>query len=116
MQKQRAQAQVYRKPLQQAQWKHIWVHLTRGVNKLNDDEYRSNILQQTKQIVVDPPPQITPKAATGATAQYFNQAYAHELVDVQPPPKGPQVIQPENITMDPEQLGHLQLALPPSAT
>ena len=46
-------------------------------------DHKINLLQQTKKIVVDPPPQITGKEYTGATVHYFTQADVHASVDVQ---------------------------------
>ena len=56
------------------------------------------------------------KADTGEKAHYFTQSDAYAWVDVQPKNLGHRVSLPENSTMDSEQLGHLPLALPPSAT
>ena len=52
-------------------------------------DHKINLFQRTNKTFVDPPPQIIAKADTGATAQYFTQAYAHALVDVQPTKMGP---------------------------
>ena len=75
-----------------------------------------NILQQTSNFFVDPPTKIIAKEDTGATAHYFTQADVYTLVDVQPTKMDPRVRLPENITMDPDKVGHLPLALPPDAT
>ena len=75
------------------------------------------IFQQKNKFFVDPPPEpILTKAETGATTNYFNQDYSHELFNVQPTNMGTRVRLPDNRTMDPEQVGHLTLPLPPSAT
>ena len=79
-------------------------------------DHQINFLQQTNKIVADPTPQIIVKVDNGATAHYFTQADAHALVDVQPKKMGPRVRLPDNITMDPEQVGPLPLTLPPSET
>ena len=47
---------------------------------------------------------------------YFTQADAHTVLEFQPKNMGPQVRLPENITMDPEQVGHLPLSLPTTTT
>ena len=52
----------------------------------------------------------------GATAHQFSQAYDHALVNVHHTTMGPQVLLPENSTMDPEQICHLPLSLLPPAT
>ena len=41
LQQQIAQASVYHNIFQQEQWKHIWVHLKRGVDKIYDAKYIS---------------------------------------------------------------------------
>ena len=79
-------------------------------------DHKINLLQQTKEIVVYPPPQIIAKSDTVVTAHYFNQAGTHALVDVQPTKMVPQVRLPDNSIMEPEQVGHLPLTLPHAAT
>ena len=79
-------------------------------------DHKINLLWQTNKIVVDPPPQNIEKTDTRLTAHYFTQADVHALVDVQPKNIGPQVRLPDNSTVDPEQVGHLPLVLPPAAT
>ena len=69
-------------------------------------DHKINIFHKTKKIVIDPPSQIIAKAVTRATAHCFTQSDARALVDVQPTNMGPQVILTDNITMDPEQVGH----------
>ena len=78
---------------------------------MSDTDHKMNLLRLTKTIVVDPPPQIIVKADTGAKAHHFAQAGAHALLDAQPTKMGPQVRLPDNNKMDPEQVGHLPLAL-----
>ena len=74
-------------------------------------DHKINLLHQTNRIVVDPPPQIIAKACTGATAHHFTQADSQTLVEVQQQKMGPQVILPDNSTIDPEQVDHLTLTL-----
>ena len=78
--------------------------------------HKINLLQQKNKIVVDPPPQIIEKADTGSTVNYFTQADAHALVDVEQTNMGPRVRLPDNIKMEPDQVGHLHLALPTDST
>ena len=88
-----------------------------SINLMMPNTYHKiNLIQQTNNFFVDPPPQIFANSDTGATAHYFAQADAHALVDVQPTKMGPRVRLPDNSTMDPEQVGHLPLALPPAVT
>ena len=75
-----------------------------------------NLLQQTNNFSVDPPPQIIAKLDTKITAHYFTQADAHVLVYFKPTNICPLVRLPENSTMEPEQVVHLPLELPPAAT
>ena len=56
------------------------------------------------------------KADTRATAHYLTQSDVHALVIIWPTNMDTWVILPENVTMDPEQVGHLPLALPPYTT
>ena len=46
---------------------------------LNTD-HKINLLQKTNKIDVDPPPKITSKADTKATAHYFTQVDAYALL------------------------------------
>ena len=79
--------------------------------------YSVTFIRKTIKIVVDPPPPpIMAKADTGATTHYLALDDAHVLVNIQPTKMGCRVILPDNITMDPQQVGHLPLALPPDAT
>ena len=52
-------------------------------------DHKINLLQQTNEIVVDPPPQIIAKSDTVAKSHYFLQADSHALVYVQPTNMGP---------------------------
>ena len=56
------------------------------------------------------------KADTGATAHYFTQSGVHAFVDVEPTKMGLRFRLPDNITMNPEQVGHLPLTFPPDTT
>ena len=79
-------------------------------------DHKIFFFQQTNKIVVDSPPKIMAKSDTVATVNYLTQADAHALVNFQPTNMGTRVRLPDNRTMDPEQVGHLTLPLPPSAT
>ena len=56
------------------------------------------------------------KSENVATEHYFNKSYYRALVNVQTTNMGPQVRPSDNITMDPQQVAHLPLALPYAAT
>ena len=76
-----------------------------------------NLIRYIIIIVVDPPPPpIMANADTGATDNYLTPYDAHVLVNLQPTNMGPQVRLPDNSIMDPQQVDHLPLALPPLAT
>ena len=60
------------------------------------------VFQQKNKFFVDPPPEpFLTKAETGATTNYFNQDYYHELFNFQPTNMGTRVRITENIKMDP---------------
>ena len=56
------------------------------------------------------------KADTRATAHYLTPYDSHALVNLQPTTMGPQVRLPDNSTMDPQQVVHLPLSIPPDVT
>ena len=71
-----------------------------------------NLIWKTVKIVVDPPPpHILAKADTRSTTHKFTPAYVHSLVNIQPTNMVPRVRISLNITLDPQQVGHLPLAL-----
>ena len=71
-----------------------------------------NIIWKTIKFFVDPPPPpIVAKAYTRSTTHFFTPAYSHSLVNIQPTIMVPRVRIFYNSTLDPQQVGHLSLAL-----
>ena len=76
-----------------------------------------NLIPKNIKLVVDPPlSPIMANEGIGATSHYFTPEDSHALVNIQPTNIGLRVRLPDNSTMNPHLVGHLPLALPPTAT
>ena len=75
-----------------------------------------NLIRKTITVVVEPPlPPIMAKENIGAISHYFTPEDAHALVNLKSTNIGTQVRLTDNSAMEPQQVGHLHLALPPAA-